>query len=78
MWGRYAANVFRREQGRYRVTATRPGLPVRSWQRKIQLTWNVQHMANLNKRTHFATLCLRLSLMPPQIVTPDLLVEADE
>ncbi len=42
------------------------------------LTWNVQHMANPNKRTHFAMLCLRLSLMPPQIVTPDLLVEADE
>lgn len=42
------------------------------------LTWNVQHMANPNKRTHFATLCLRLSLMPPQIVTPDLLMEADE
>ena len=42
------------------------------------LTWNVQHMANPNKRTHFATLCLRIGLMPPQIVTPDLLVEADE
>ncbi len=43
------------------------------------LTWNVQqHMANPNKRTHFATLCLRLGLLPPQIVTPDLLVEADE
>lgn len=42
------------------------------------LTWNVQHMANPNKRTHFATLCLRLGLLPPQIVTPDLLMEADE
>ena len=41
------------------------------------LTWNVQHMANPNKRTHFATLCLRLGLMPPQIVTPDLLVETE-
>ena len=29
------------------------------------VTWNVQHMANPNKRTHFATLCLRLGLMPP-------------
>jgi hypothetical protein len=42
------------------------------------LTWNVQHMANPNKRIHFATLCLRLGLIPPQIVTPDLLMEADE
>ncbi len=42
------------------------------------LTWNVQHMANPNKRAHFATLCLRLGLIPPQIVTPDLLMEADE
>jgi hypothetical protein len=42
------------------------------------LTWNVQHLANPNKRTHFATICLRLGLVPPQIVTPDLLVEVDE
>ncbi len=42
------------------------------------LTWNVQHMANPNKRAHFATLCLRLGLVPPQIVTPDLLMEVDE
>jgi hypothetical protein len=42
------------------------------------LTWNVQHMANPNKRTHFVAICLRLGLMPPQIVTPDLLMEADE
>ncbi len=42
------------------------------------LTWKVPHMANPNKRTHFAMLCLRLGLMPPQIVTPDMLVEADE
>jgi len=41
------------------------------------LTWNVQHMANPRKRTHFATICLRVGLIPPQIVTPDLLVEAD-
>lgn len=42
------------------------------------LTWNVQHMANPNKRAHFAVVCLRLGLVPPQIVTPDLLVETDE
>ena len=39
------------------------------------LTWNARHMANPNKRTHFATICLRLGLVPPQIVTPDLLQE---
>jgi hypothetical protein len=42
------------------------------------LTWNVQHMANPNKRTHFATICLRLGLLPPQIITPEMLVEADQ
>ncbi len=42
------------------------------------LTWNVRHLANPNKRTHFAMLCLRLGLIPPQIVTPDLLMEDDE
>lgn len=35
-------------------------------------------MANPNKRTHFAMVCLRLGLIPPQIVTPDLLMETDE
>jgi len=39
------------------------------------VTWNVKHMANPNKRTHFATVCLRLGLVPPQIVTPDILQE---
>ncbi len=42
------------------------------------LTWNVQHMANPNKRMHFGVVCLRLALIPPQIVTPDLLMETDE
>lgn len=39
------------------------------------LTWNVQHLANPNKRTHFAVLCLRLGIVPPNIVTPDMLQE---
>ena len=39
------------------------------------LTWNVQHLANPNKRTHFAVVCMRLGLAPPIIVTPDLLQE---
>ncbi|MBN1489056.1 MAG: type II toxin-antitoxin system VapC family toxin [Phycisphaerae bacterium] len=37
------------------------------------LTWNVKHLANPNKRTHLGTVCLRLGLVPPTIVTPDLL-----
>jgi len=42
------------------------------------LTWNQRHLANPNKRTHLAVICARLNLVPPQIVTPDLLiVEAD-
>ena len=39
------------------------------------LTWNVKHLANPNKRTHFAVICMRLGLVPPQIVTPDMLQE---
>lgn len=41
------------------------------------LTWNVQHLANPNKRTHFAVICLRLGITPPDLVTPDLLQEPD-
>lgn len=39
------------------------------------LTWNVKHLANPNKRTHLAVVCMRLGLAPPQLVTPDLLQE---
>jgi predicted nucleic acid-binding protein len=42
------------------------------------LTWNVQHLANPNKRTHFAVICLRLGAAPPSIVTPDMLQETDD
>jgi len=42
------------------------------------VTWNQQHLANPNKRTHFAVVCYRMNLPAPQIVTPDLLMtEAD-
>jgi hypothetical protein len=37
------------------------------------LTWNVKHLANPNKRIHLATLCLRLGIPMPQLVTTDLL-----
>jgi hypothetical protein len=43
------------------------------------LTWNVRHLANLNKTEHLRAVCLRVGLVPPRIVTPDLLWEsADE
>jgi len=42
------------------------------------LTWNVRHLANPNKRTHFAVICMRLGLAPPQLVTPDLLQGSDD
>jgi hypothetical protein len=41
------------------------------------LTWNVKHLANPNKRTHFAVICMRLGLAAPQLVTPDLLQESE-
>ncbi len=37
------------------------------------LSWNVRHLANPNKITHLRTICARLGLVPPTIVTPDLL-----
>lgn len=37
------------------------------------LSWNVKHLANENKRTHLAVICMRLGLVPPLIVTPDML-----
>jgi hypothetical protein len=37
------------------------------------MTWNVKHLANLNKRTHLAVICTRAGFTPPMIVTPDML-----
>lgn len=42
------------------------------------LTWNVKHLANPGKRTHFAIICTRLGLIPPMLITPDLLEEPDD
>ncbi len=44
---------------------------------ELYLTWNVRHLANPNKRMHLAVICLRLGRVPPLIVTPDMLQEAD-
>lgn len=37
------------------------------------LSWNVRHLANPNKTHHLRSICSRLGLIPPIIVTPDLL-----
>jgi hypothetical protein len=37
------------------------------------LTWNVKHLANLNKVRHLQEVCRRVGYAPPAIVTPDLL-----
>jgi len=41
----------------------------------FMLSWNVRHLANPNKLDHLRTICLRLGVVPPRIVTPDLLWE---
>ena len=42
------------------------------------LTWNVRHLANPNKLEHLRTICLRVGIVPPRIVTPDLLWETED
>ena len=39
------------------------------------LSWNVRHLANPNKIQHLRAICLKAGLLPPQIITPDLLWE---
>ena len=41
------------------------------------LSWNVKHLANENKKTHLANVCLKVGRVPPAIVTPELLWEAE-
>lgn len=40
------------------------------------LTWNIRHLANPNKLTHLRTVASRAGVLPPTIVTPDLLWES--
>jgi predicted nucleic acid-binding protein len=40
------------------------------------LSWNVRHLANPNKLEHLRRVCRRVGLMPPLILTPDLLWES--
>lgn len=41
------------------------------------LTWNQQHLANRNKRTHLQVVCARLGYLLPELVTPDLMFLGD-
>ena len=41
------------------------------------LSWNVRHLANPNKVAHLQRVCLRFAIVPPRIVTPDLLWESE-
>lgn len=40
---------------------------------EYMLSWNVRHLANLNKVKHLREVCRRAGYIPPIIVTPDLL-----
>jgi hypothetical protein len=42
------------------------------------LSWNVRHLANPSKVAHLGAICLRVGILPPLIVTPDLLWEEDD
>lgn len=37
------------------------------------LTWNVKHLANPNKLSHLRTICRRVGLAIPELVTPEFL-----
>lgn len=42
------------------------------------LSWNVRHLANPRKRDHFCAICAKFGYIPPQIITPDSLMESDD
>ncbi len=42
------------------------------------LSWNVRHLANPNKIKHLQQSCLRVGLVPPAIITPELLWELSD
>lgn len=42
------------------------------------LTWNCKHIANANKYEHIRAVNLRLGLLTPFLITPDLLFSEDE
>lgn len=45
---------------------------------EFMLSWNVRHLANVNKVIHLERVCARLGLRPPRIVTPDVFMGSDD
>jgi hypothetical protein len=43
------------------------------WAMDYMLSWNVRHLANINKVEHLRRVCRRVGYAPPLILTPDLL-----
>ena len=39
------------------------------------VSWNVRHLANINKIEHLQRICRRVGYFPPQIVTPEIIWE---
>lgn len=37
------------------------------------LSWNVRHLANINKAAHLRKVCARLGYVAPNIITPEVL-----
>ena len=44
---------------------------------EYMITWNVRHLANVNKVRHLHQICRQIGYEPPAILTPDLLQEDD-
>lgn len=42
----------------------------------FMLSWNVRHLANPRKVDHLQAVCRRIGVIPPVIVTPDMMWEA--
>lgn len=45
------------------------------WRVDYLLSWNVRHLANVNKKVHLQRACARCGYTAPEILTPDLLWE---
>jgi hypothetical protein len=53
-----------------------PGVLVRSGV-QYMVSWNVKHLANVNKREHLARICARCGYIAPEILTPDVFWEIE-
>jgi predicted nucleic acid-binding protein len=44
---------------------------------QYMVSWNVKHLANVNKREHLARICARCGYIAPEILTPDVFWESE-